>query len=170
MVLMLALMWLNTAALISLPLVAMPTAQAGQGGHQPPKKKPKLEQQNGQENEKDKKAKEKEDDSTERKDMQNLYNQLKAAKKRIEDGKALAGDQQRVDAMVFWSSLEKYDARKKEIVSKWKQDKNFTWWQTYVKTDSVENKKEKGKMEGHGTRPFFPAEKKLQTNKSHNTR
>ena len=124
---------------------------------------------NNDDSKKDGEDKDKERDKEDRKDMNNLINQLKAAKKRIEQGKPNPGDEQKVEAMGFWNSLERIDQKKHEILNKWRQDKSFNWWQTYQKTQSVENIKEKEKMEGYGTRPFLTVEK-TTTNKSNNNK
>lgn len=83
---------------------------------------------------------------------QNFLNQLKQAKKRIEDDKALPGDQERNSLLEKYSKLSRYDSEKAKLLSLWSKDKTLGWWKTYEEVGgSTYSEKAEG-ISGWGSR------------------
>ena len=90
--------------------------------------------------------------SHKRKVQQNMVNQLKLAKKRIEDGTEHEGDEERVQLYDRYVSLHRLDKEKETLLEMWEKDKSLFWWRTYEESRRQSFKTTDDGLQGWGSR------------------
>ena len=84
--------------------------------------------------------------------QQNLLNNLKSAKKRIEDGRPQPGDESKLELLHKYQSLDRYSSEKKDLLERWNKDRSVGWWRTYEDSKGSEYKETEEGMKGYGSR------------------
>ena len=87
-----------------------------------------------------------------KKDAQNLLNQLKGAKTRVDSGSESEADATKAHILEKWQSLAKFDEEKKTILELWNKDKSCSWWKQYEETKGSIYKETKQGLSGFGSR------------------
>ena len=90
--------------------------------------------------------------SSKRKLQQNMVNQLRTAKKRVQDGSDQEGDQEKVQLYERYMSLGRFDEEKNSLLEQWAKDKQCGWWKTYEESRGQSFKKADEGLEGWGSR------------------
>lgn len=94
------------------------------------------------------------------KDQSNLVTQLKAAKDRVAQGRAMPGDDARVELLSKYTALNRFDAEKKTLLDLWKKDKNLGWWVGYDERKGHTVTQEMRSLDGWGSRFGVPKKNK----------
>ena len=84
--------------------------------------------------------------------QQGLLNNLKNAKKRIEEGRPQPGDENKVELLQKYQSLDRYSSTKKDLLNKWKADRSVGWWRSYEDSSGSEYKEVEDGVKGYGSR------------------
>ena len=83
---------------------------------------------------------------------QNFLNQLKQAKKRIEDAKPLPGDEEKNSLLEKYSKLSRYDSEKTKLLELWSKDKSLGWWKSYEDFGGSTYREKAEGISGYGSR------------------
>ena len=83
---------------------------------------------------------------------QNFLNQLKQAKKRIEEAKPLPGDEEKNQLLEKYSKLNRYDSEKSKLLELWSKDKSLGWWKSYEEVGGSMYKEKAEGISGWGSR------------------
>lgn len=83
---------------------------------------------------------------------QNFLNQLKQARKRVEEDRAKAGDDAKVQLLDKYSKLSRYDQEKTLLLQLWAKDRSLSWWKTYEEFGGSTYTERKKGLSGWGSR------------------
>ena len=84
--------------------------------------------------------------------QQGLLNNLKSAKKRIEEGRPQPGDENKVELLQKYQSLDRYSSTKKDLLERWNKDRSVGWWRSYEDSTGSEYKEVEEGVKGYGSR------------------
>lgn len=87
-----------------------------------------------------------------RKAQQNMVNQLKSAQARVDSGKVLPGDEEKVAIYTRYRALGKFDDEKELLLNMWSKDKSCGWWKTYEESRGSNYKESTDGLSGYGSR------------------
>jgi hypothetical protein len=90
--------------------------------------------------------------SVKRKLQQNMVNQMKNAKKRLENGTEQEGDEERVQIYDRYMALGRFDQEKELLLEQWAKDKSCGWWKTYEESRGQTFKQADDGLDGWGSR------------------
>lgn len=65
---------------------------------------------------------------------------------------ATALNKRKAEALAFYQSLPRQDARKHELIQNFAQDKGMTWWESYSKVTKSSNAVESDRVKGYGSK------------------
>ena len=82
----------------------------------------------------------------------NMLNTLKRAKQRVEEGRAIEGDEDRVACLTKYQALGRYDEQKQLLLANWEGDKGLQWWKSFEEKQGWCMKRDETALEGHGSR------------------
>ena len=85
----------------------------------------------------------------------NFLNQLKAAKKRVDDGRPNEGDEAKCQVLEKYTKLGKYDEEKQALLALWSKDKSMNWWMTYEEQKGSKYSEAVDGFKGFGSRQTF---------------
>ena len=85
----------------------------------------------------------------------NFLNQLKAAKKRVDEGRPNEGDEAKCQVLEKYTKLGKYDEEKQAILALWSKDKSMNWWMTYEEQKGSKYSEAVDGFKGFGSRQTF---------------
>ena len=85
----------------------------------------------------------------------NFLNQLKAAKKRVDEGRPNEGDDAKCQVLEKYTKLGKYDEERQAILALWSKDKSTNWWMTYEEQKGSKYTEAVDGFKGFGSRQTF---------------
>lgn len=85
----------------------------------------------------------------------NFLNQLKAAKKRVDEGRPNEGDDAKCQVLEKYTKLGKYDEERQAILALWSKDKSMNWWMTYEEQKGSKYTEAVDGFKGFGSRQTF---------------
>ena len=82
-----------------------------------------------------------------------MLNQFKSAEQRVQEGKEVPGDEDKVAILKRYTSFGKFSEQKDQLLSMWAKDKTCGWWKTYEESRGQTYKETSDGVSGFGSRP-----------------